>query len=134
MVSSTIVNPSTDSGKDSNLANNTTRRVSFATLLKGEPIRKSINFRTLLASTGNGADVSISMEWVRVVHERFSNIPITAFTEEGFSAITTKLGTPLMLDAYTPALCAESWGRLSYARAMVELQVDIDLKDTLVVR
>nr|GEU37081.1 retrotransposon protein, putative, Ty1-copia subclass [Tanacetum cinerariifolium] len=47
--------------------------VSFATLLKGEPSRKSVNFRTLLASAGNRADVAISLESVRVVHERLSN-------------------------------------------------------------
>ncbi|GJQ95628.1 hypothetical protein Tco_0006767 [Tanacetum coccineum] len=38
-----------------------------------------------------------------------------------------------MLDAYTSAMCTESWGRSSYARAMVELRVDVELKYTLVV-
>ncbi|GJV33970.1 nucleotide-binding alpha-beta plait domain-containing protein [Tanacetum coccineum] len=40
---------------------------------EGEPSRKSVNFRTLLASTGNRADVAISLESVRVVHKRLIN-------------------------------------------------------------
>nr|GEX42388.1 hypothetical protein [Tanacetum cinerariifolium] len=59
--------------------------------------------------------------------------PIATFTEAGLSAITTKLGTPLMLDSYTSTMCMESWGRSSYARAMIELRVDAELKHSLVV-
>ncbi|GKD42177.1 hypothetical protein Tco_1266822 [Tanacetum coccineum] len=38
-----------------------------------------------------------------------------------------------MLDSYTSAICTDSRGRSSYARAMVELQDDVKLKDTFVV-
>ncbi|GJV14095.1 hypothetical protein Tco_1359418 [Tanacetum coccineum] len=41
--------------------------------ITSEPSRKSVNFRTLLALTDNGADVAISMESICVVHERLSN-------------------------------------------------------------
>ncbi|GJY95109.1 hypothetical protein Tco_0511470 [Tanacetum coccineum] len=64
---------------------------------------------------------------------KFHDIPIIAFTEDGLSAIATKLGTPLILDAYTSAMYTESWGWSGYVRAMVELQADIELKDTLMV-
>ncbi|GJU58037.1 hypothetical protein Tco_1235803 [Tanacetum coccineum] len=37
-------------------------------------------------------------------------VPVTDFSEDGLSAIATKLGTPLMLDSYTT-----DWGRSSYA-------------------
>ncbi|GJU27179.1 zinc finger, CCHC-type containing protein [Tanacetum coccineum] len=40
----------------------------------------------------------------------------------GLSAIATKLHTPMMLDSYTSAMCTDSWGRSSYAKAMVELR------------
>ncbi|GJV56512.1 hypothetical protein Tco_1457517 [Tanacetum coccineum] len=43
-------------------------------------------------------------------------VPVTAFSEDGLSAIATKLGTPLMLDSYTSDMCMQSWGRSSYAR------------------
>ncbi|GKG35405.1 hypothetical protein Tco_0440559, partial [Tanacetum coccineum] len=49
------------------------------------------------------------------------------------SAIATKLGTPLMFDSYTSDKFMQSWGRSSNARALIELQADMDLKDTIVV-
>ncbi|GKC02506.1 hypothetical protein Tco_0994116, partial [Tanacetum coccineum] len=60
------------------------------------------------------------------------DVPITAFSEDGLSVIATKLGTPL-IDSYTSDMYMESWGRSSYARVMIELQIDVVLKDTLVV-
>ena len=66
--------------------------------------------------------------WVKL-HE----ITITAFTKDGLSAIAIKLGTPLRLDSYTSTMCMESQGRSSYARAMIELRADAELKHSLVV-
>ncbi|GKD78238.1 hypothetical protein Tco_1340859 [Tanacetum coccineum] len=43
------------------------------------------------------------------------------------------MGTPLMLDSYTFDMCMQSWGRSSYARVMIELRADVDLKDNIVV-
>ncbi|GJS26471.1 putative reverse transcriptase domain-containing protein [Tanacetum coccineum] len=54
-------------------------------------------------------------------------------SEDGLSAIATKLGTPLMLHYYTYDICMESWGRSSYARSMIELWADVELKDTIMV-
>nr|GEV62725.1 transcription repressor KAN1 [Tanacetum cinerariifolium] len=53
--------------------------------------------------------------------------------DDGLKAIATKLGTPMMLDSYTSAMCTDSWGGSSYARSMVELRVDVELEDTIVV-
>ncbi|GKB10137.1 hypothetical protein Tco_0844060 [Tanacetum coccineum] len=58
---------------------------------------------------------------------------MTAFSEDGLSAISTKLGTTLMLDSYTFNMCMQSWGSSSYARAMIELRTNVELKDTIVV-
>ncbi|GKA49545.1 hypothetical protein Tco_0742618 [Tanacetum coccineum] len=41
-------------------------------------------------------DVSTIPVWVKI-----HGVPITAFSEDGLSAIATKIGTPLMLDSYT---------------------------------
>nr|GEX44153.1 hypothetical protein [Tanacetum cinerariifolium] len=65
--------------------------------------------------------------WVKL-----HGVPVTAFSEDGLSIISTKLGTPLMLDSYTCDMCMQSWGRSSYARAMIELRADVKLKDTIV--
>ncbi|GJT73461.1 hypothetical protein Tco_1032747 [Tanacetum coccineum] len=53
--------------------------------------------------------------------------------EDGLSFIATKLGTPLILDSYTSDMCMQSWGRSSYARVVVELKADVELKDNIVV-
>nr|GEX33849.1 reverse transcriptase domain-containing protein [Tanacetum cinerariifolium] len=54
--------------------------------------------------------------------------PMTAFSEDGLSAITTKLSTILMLDSYTSNMCIQLWGRSSYARALIKVRVDVELE------
>ncbi|GKB06800.1 hypothetical protein Tco_0835033, partial [Tanacetum coccineum] len=71
-------------------------------------------------------DVVNVLVWVKL-----HGVPVTAFSEDGLSVIATKLDTPLMLDFYTPDMCMQSWGRSSYAKAMIELQADVELKDTI---
>ncbi|GJT75577.1 retrotransposon protein, putative, ty1-copia subclass [Tanacetum coccineum] len=73
-------------------------------------------------------DVGNVLVWVKL-----HGVPVTAFSENGLSAIATKLGNPLMLESYTSNMCLQSWGMSSYARAMIELQADVKLKDTIVV-
>ncbi|GKA69168.1 hypothetical protein Tco_0775232 [Tanacetum coccineum] len=72
-------------------------------------------------------DVGSVLVWVK-----FPGVPMMAFSEDGLSINTTKLGTPLMLDSYTSDMCMQSWGRSSYARAMIDLQADEELKDSIV--
>ncbi|GJU94607.1 cytokinin dehydrogenase 3-like protein [Tanacetum coccineum] len=50
-------------------------------------------------------DVSIVPVWVKL-----HGVPVTTFSEDGLSAIATKLGTPLMLDSYTSDMYMQSWG------------------------
>ncbi|GJX80082.1 RNA-directed DNA polymerase, eukaryota, reverse transcriptase zinc-binding domain protein [Tanacetum coccineum] len=73
-------------------------------------------------------DISTVPVWVKL-----HGVPVMAFSEDGLSAIATKLGTPLMLDSYTSDMCMQSWGRSSYTRAMIELRADVELKDNIVV-
>ncbi|GJV91656.1 hypothetical protein Tco_1539469 [Tanacetum coccineum] len=73
-------------------------------------------------------DVGDVPVWVKLC-----DVPVTVFIKDGLSAIVTKLGTALMLDSYTSHMCMQSWGRSSYARAMIELRADVELKDNIVV-
>ncbi|GJZ40399.1 cytokinin dehydrogenase 3-like protein [Tanacetum coccineum] len=68
------------------------------------------------------------IQWVKL-----HGVPVTAFSDDGLSAIATKLVTPIMLDSYTSDMCMQSWGRSSYARVMIELRADLELKDNIVV-
>ncbi|GJY45875.1 hypothetical protein Tco_0434938 [Tanacetum coccineum] len=85
--------------------------------------RKKLNFHTLFTPGGNGIDV--------VILVKLHGVPVTDFSEDGLSAIDTKLSTPLMLDSYTSDMCMQSWGRSSYARAMIKLRADVELKDNI---
>ncbi|GJU28404.1 constans-like protein [Tanacetum coccineum] len=137
-------NVSTDGTSDTL---NGTGPCSYAKRLNGEPSKKVANFRTLIAPTENGADVAVSLtsKWFVdtnllkydvcniLMWVKFHDVPIVAFTKDGLSAIATELGTPLTLDSYTSVMCTESWGRSGYARAMLELRADAELKDSLVV-
>ncbi|GKC93413.1 cytokinin dehydrogenase 3-like protein [Tanacetum coccineum] len=67
------------------------------------------------------------------VSVKLHGVPVTAFSEDGLSTIATKLGTPPMIDSYTSDMWMQSWGRSSYARVMVELRADVELKDNIVV-
>ncbi|GJZ54918.1 hypothetical protein Tco_0610111 [Tanacetum coccineum] len=73
-------------------------------------------------------DVSTILVWVK-----FHGVPVTTFSEDGLSAIATKLGTYLMLDSYTSDMCMQSWGWSSYARVLIELRADVELKDSIIV-
>ncbi|GJX03001.1 hypothetical protein Tco_0188917 [Tanacetum coccineum] len=128
-----------------------------AKLFTGESSRKSVNFFTLITLATNGTHMAVLLESIRAISEQFDNMtygfflvkrvtypivanyvrntwvpPVMAFSKDGLSAIATKLDTPLMLDFYTSDMCMQSWGKSSYARSMIELRADVELKDTIV--
>ncbi|GJZ72259.1 hypothetical protein Tco_0636110 [Tanacetum coccineum] len=60
-------------------------------------------------------------------------VPVTAFSEDGLSAIATRL---VLFDVWYSSIhnmANFNWGRSSYARAMIEVRADVELKDTIVV-
>nr|GEU87517.1 hypothetical protein [Tanacetum cinerariifolium] len=46
----------------------------------------------------------------------------------GLSLIATQIGNPIMLDAFTSAMCVEAWGQISFARALIEVSANKELK------
>ncbi|GJW33216.1 putative RNA-directed DNA polymerase, eukaryota, reverse transcriptase zinc-binding domain protein [Tanacetum coccineum] len=74
-------------------------------------------------------DVGNVPVWVKL-----HGVLMMTFSDDGLSIIATKLGTPLMRDSYTSDICMQSWGKKSYARAMIEPQADEELEDTIVVK
>ncbi|GJY01538.1 putative reverse transcriptase domain, ribonuclease H-like domain, aspartic peptidase domain protein [Tanacetum coccineum] len=61
--------------------------------------------------------------WVKLY-----NVPMVAYSEDGLSLITTQVGKPIMLDAFTSSMCVDSWGRISFARALIEIHANSELK------
>nr|GEU43591.1 nucleotide-diphospho-sugar transferase [Tanacetum cinerariifolium] len=118
----------------------------FYAIATGKPSGKKVNACTLYTPGGNGIDVVVPVDSIRAINEnilkedvstvpvwvKLHGVPVTAFSEDGLSAIANKLGTPLILDSYTSDMCMQSWGRSSYARIMIELRADVELKDKIV--
>ncbi|GJR25728.1 reverse transcriptase domain-containing protein [Tanacetum coccineum] len=61
--------------------------------------------------------------WVKL-----QGVPILAYSEDGLSLIATQIGKPLLLDAFTSSMCVESWSRISFARALIEVSSESELK------
>ncbi|GJX62256.1 RNA-directed DNA polymerase, eukaryota, partial [Tanacetum coccineum] len=64
---------------------------------------------------------------------KFHGVPVLAFTTDGLSVIATRLGTPIMLDSSTTSISMQTWGRMDYTRALVDIRAHRALKDTMVV-
>ncbi|GKD34183.1 retrovirus-related pol polyprotein from transposon TNT 1-94 [Tanacetum coccineum] len=43
--------------------------------------------------------------WVKL-----HKVPVVSYSEDGLSLIATKIGNPIMLDAFTSAMCLDAWG------------------------
>ncbi|GJT76566.1 hypothetical protein Tco_1043291 [Tanacetum coccineum] len=78
-------------------------------------------------SSIDGLDAILKNVWIKL-----HGVPVMAFSEDGLSDIATMLGTSLMLDSYTSDMCMQSWGRSSYARAIIELRANLELKENIV--
>ncbi|GJX48259.1 putative reverse transcriptase domain-containing protein [Tanacetum coccineum] len=61
--------------------------------------------------------------WVKL-----HGVHVLAYSEDGLSLIATQIGKPIMLDAFTSSMCADSWGRISFSRALIEVSSDSALK------
>ena len=63
----------------------------------------------------------------------FHDILIVVFTADELSVMYTKLGKPIILDLYTSSMCLQSWGRMDYARALIDIRVYQELKEEMVI-
>nr|GEZ88510.1 hypothetical protein [Tanacetum cinerariifolium] len=61
--------------------------------------------------------------WVKL-----HKVSIVAYLEDGLSLIATQIRNPIMPDAFTSAMCMEAWGRIGFARALIEFGANKELK------
>ncbi|GJS11922.1 zinc knuckle CX2CX4HX4C containing protein [Tanacetum coccineum] len=66
--------------------------------------------------------------WVKL-----HDVPLHVFEEDGISLINTFSGKPIMLDSYTSYMCKDSWGRSSFARCLIEVNLEADLVDSVTI-
>ncbi|GJT35870.1 reverse transcriptase domain-containing protein [Tanacetum coccineum] len=65
--------------------------------------------------------------WVKM-----HKVPPVAYSKDGLSLIATQIGKPVMLDSYTICMCGDAWGRIIFARALIEVSSDSDLKKEVI--
>ncbi|GKB20225.1 trichome birefringence-like protein 3, partial [Tanacetum coccineum] len=65
--------------------------------------------------------------WVKL-----HKVPVVAYSDDGLSLIATQIGKLIMLDAFTSSMCVEAWGRIGYARALIEVGTDKELKQEVI--
>ncbi|GKC44899.1 zinc knuckle CX2CX4HX4C containing protein [Tanacetum coccineum] len=58
---------------------------------------------------------------------KLHDVPIQVFEEDGISLIATFIGKYVMLDSNTSSMCNDSWGRSSFARCLIEVNLEADL-------
>nr|GEU35194.1 hypothetical protein [Tanacetum cinerariifolium] len=74
--------------------------------------------------------------YVNLGEEIYGNVGISSSSYASIlneKISTPKLGRPVMLDAYTSNMCVKSWGRNTYARALIEVSAENVLLDSLIV-
>ncbi|GJR48340.1 trichome birefringence-like protein 3 [Tanacetum coccineum] len=54
-----------------------------------------------------------------------------AYSEDGLSLIGSQIGKPIMLNAFTSAMCVDPWGRIGFARALIEV-TEKELKEEVI--
>ncbi|GJX09212.1 hypothetical protein Tco_0199071 [Tanacetum coccineum] len=111
-----------------------------------DPRNRKENFHMFETSipTSDKVDVQIPMSSVLEANAWFKNLLYGYFLGkratfpviehyDSLSAMATKLGKPMMLDAYTSSTFLQSWGRLNFVRALIDLRVDQALKSSMVI-
>ncbi|GKC52780.1 zinc knuckle CX2CX4HX4C containing protein [Tanacetum coccineum] len=108
------------------------RRHAFLIVLANGPWR--IRLLPIMLNIWNPTKKLIKKEIKKVsVWVKLHDVPVVAYSEVGLSLITTKVGRPIMLDAHTADMCVISWGRCSYARALIEVSAEQPLVESFVV-
>ncbi|GJW62065.1 putative reverse transcriptase domain-containing protein [Tanacetum coccineum] len=128
---------------------------SYAKLVTSETSRKSMNFQNLIAPVMIGADVAISLESICAISERYANTIYGFFlgirvaypvvnkyvknTWSLYGLVKSMLSSSNRLfffkfsskDGMDAMLDNGPWS--SYARALIELRVNVEMKDTIMV-
>ncbi|PWA69020.1 RNA-directed DNA polymerase, eukaryota, Reverse transcriptase zinc-binding domain protein [Artemisia annua] len=61
----------------------------------------------------------------------WKNIPLEAWSVDGISALASSLGNPLIMESMTATMCHKGFGRLDYARVLVEMDAMKEFKKTI---
>nr|GEX34492.1 hypothetical protein [Tanacetum cinerariifolium] len=65
-------------------------------------------------------------QWVKL-----RNLPLEAWTSKGISAVASRLGNPLIMDQTTTQICKAGYGRLGFARVLIDVEAEKRLPDKI---
>nr|GEV23574.1 putative reverse transcriptase domain-containing protein [Tanacetum cinerariifolium] len=100
-------------------------------IAKDQP-KVNSNFRPLVTDpVFDGVNISIPCKVIEKV--KLHDVPIYVFEKDGISLISTFTGKPIMLDSYTSSMCNELWGMSSFARFLIEVNLEADLVDVVTI-
>ncbi|PWA97321.1 hypothetical protein CTI12_AA029930 [Artemisia annua] len=68
------------------------------------------------------------------VWAKMSNVPLEAWSLKGISALASSLGKPMVMDNMTAAMCFKGVGNLDYARVLVEIDAEKEIKHVIEVQ
>ncbi|PWA64963.1 reverse transcriptase domain-containing protein [Artemisia annua] len=107
---------------------------SFASLVNNEANNDKVKFRALDTDKpiNANAEVKIPKAFVLDVHLRFSFSLCGYFVGKRVAFPQVYLGILIMLDSYTSSMCLQSWGRMDFACALIDIRADRELKDEMV--
>ncbi|GJS06576.1 hypothetical protein Tco_0363372 [Tanacetum coccineum] len=116
---------------------------NFASLVTNEAVTCKINFRSLDSDKPINAKAEakiLKFASIEGMNGELDNGPwfIQSAPEEidakyGLSVMAIKLGNSIILDSYTSSMCIQSWGRMDYARALIVIRADRELKIGMVI-
>ncbi|GKD02656.1 reverse transcriptase domain-containing protein, partial [Tanacetum coccineum] len=72
-------------------------------------------------------EVTIVPVWVKM-----HGVRVLAYSDDGLSLIAIQIGKPIMLDAFNSFMCVDSWGRISFAHALIKVSSDSVLKNEVI--
>lgn len=64
--------------------------------------------------------------WVKLL-----NVPLEAWSDKGISSLASCLGKPIIMDEVTTNVCKTGTGRLGFARVLIEINAEKQLKDVI---
>nr|GEU91897.1 ribonuclease H-like domain-containing protein [Tanacetum cinerariifolium] len=94
------------------MASNAPGKSSYANIT-GKPSGKKVNVRTLFTPEGNGIDVAVSVDYIRAISERFTNIAYGFFLEK-------KVAYPVVAN-----YVRNTWGKYRPIRLMFNLSTGL---------
>ncbi|GJW36777.1 hypothetical protein Tco_0059697, partial [Tanacetum coccineum] len=129
------MNPSSKLGRDDDKEARSPimpMKKSFVNMVADTKSVPKVNFRTLNNDEKvDDSDFVLPMDVITRAQNKFANLIVGYLARKTIAFILVKnyvVGRPIMLDTFTSEMCTDPWGRLGFARALIKVGADKELK------